>query len=301
MNRTLLLILLFLLLLMVLIFGSRYIKNNFCGAGESKATSKVAPAATGSDNTYCGPWSISDSDFEQNSIRFIRFVRNEYDVLPYADDVNNLLNETSEYLIANPERSLNIVGVYADDEDNSSIHEDLGIARADAIKSILEGLGVSSSQVSTGSSFVEGEGFMADTLCHGADFYFGEAGSDDDRIGSISERLTVEPVRLYFETDAKEPNLDSQIRSDLADIIFYLDNVPGSKIEVSGHTDNIGKGNERLSRKRAEYTAQYLAERGGISLERMETAGYADDRPIADNGTEDGRAQNRRVEVVLVQ
>ena len=146
---------------------------------------------------------------------------------------------------------------------------------------------------------MEEGGFVEDTLCHGVDFFFDESYSDTDKIEAIGSRLSAEPIRLYFETDAKEPNLDSQIRKDLADIIFYLDNVPDSRIEVSGHTDNVGKGNERLSRKRAEYTAEYLANRGGINLERMDTEGYADDQPIADNGSEEGRALNRRVEVRL--
>lgn len=300
MNRTILLILLFLLLLFVLFSGARYFSNLLCPEDGATNSTGVVPATTGGD-AYCGPWSISDTDaFSQSSNRYIRFARDEYDVVPYAQDLENLINETSEYLIANQDRSVTIVGVYDESESNASILPDLGLARADAIKSLLEELGVESANINTESTTVEGEGFMADTLCHGAEFRFGEAGGDDDRIGAIGDRLSAEPVRLYFDTDAKEPNLDAQNRQDLADIIFYLDKVSSSRIEVSGHTDNIGKGNERLSRKRAEYTAEYLASKGGISAARMDSKGYGDSRPIADNGSEDGRSQNRRVEVILL-
>ncbi len=299
MNRTILLILLFLLLLFVLFSGARYFSNLLCPDDGANNSTGVVPATTGGD-AYCGPWSISDKNFSQNSNRYIRFARDEYDVVPYAQDVENLINETSEYLIANQDRAVTIVGVYDESESNSSILPDLGLARADAIKTLLEDLGVESANINTESTTVEGEGFMADTLCHGAEFRFDAAGGDDDRIGAIGDRLSAEPVRLYFDTDAKEPNLDAQNRQDLADIIFYLDKVSTSRIEVSGHTDNIGKGNERLSRKRAEYTAEYLASKGGISADRMDSKGYGDSRPIAENSSEEGRAQNRRVEVILL-
>ena len=300
MNRTILLILLFLLFLFVWFFGANYFSKKLCPSSEStNKTSGVVPATTGGD-AYCGPWSISDNDFTQSSTRYIRFERDGYDVVPYADDLSNLINETSEYLVANPDRSVTVVGIYDESESNESILPNLGLARAEAVKTLLEELGVSSSNIVTESALVEGEGFMADTLCHGAEFRFGDAGGNDDRIGMIGDRLSAEPVRLYFDTDAKEPNLDDQNRKDLADIMFYLDNVSTSRIEVSGHTDNVGKGNERLSRKRAEYTADYLADKGGISRDRMDAKGYGESRPIADNSDEDGRAQNRRVEVILL-
>lgn len=73
---------------------------------------------------------------------------------------------------------------------------------------------------------------------------------------------------------------------------------PQSLIDVMGHTDSTGSDqyNLDLSRRRAESVANYLVSRG-VSRARIETIGYGEQYPIADNTTETGRAQNRRVEI----
>jgi hypothetical protein len=69
---------------------------------------------------------------------------------------------------------------------------------------------------------------------------------------------------------------------------------------IEGHTDNVGGAefNLDLSRKRADAVKRWLADREGVSEVRLATVGYGLTRPVADNGTEDGRAQNRRVELL---
>jgi len=70
------------------------------------------------------------------------------------------------------------------------------------------------------------------------------------------------------------------------------------KIEVAGHTDNVGsdEDNQRLSLNRANAVRTYLVEHG-VEPERIAAQGYGESRPVADNQTEEGRAQNRRVEM----
>ena len=74
-------------------------------------------------------------------------------------------------------------------------------------------------------------------------------------------------------------------------------------IEISGHTDSTGSEakNFRLSRDRADAVVQYLAVKHKIPLRRFSTPmGYAKAEPVADNRTQAGRAQNRRVEVKML-
>ncbi len=87
-----------------------------------------------------------------------------------------------------------------------------------------------------------------------------------------------------------------------------LDNVAGTLqqynqtvVEVAGHTDSVGSDqyNQQLSQRRAEAVASYLNSRG-VMRDRMITVGAGETRPIATNDTEEGRAQNRRVEITLV-
>lgn len=71
------------------------------------------------------------------------------------------------------------------------------------------------------------------------------------------------------------------------------------KISIEGHTDNTGTpaGNRKLSGERAAAVVAALKARG-IEPGRLASAGHGQDKPIADNGTEEGRAKNRRVEIV---
>jgi outer membrane protein OmpA-like peptidoglycan-associated protein/predicted small secreted protein len=73
---------------------------------------------------------------------------------------------------------------------------------------------------------------------------------------------------------------------------------PNSLVDVMGHTDSTGSDayNLDLSRRRAESVANFLVSRG-VARARLETIGYGEQYPIADNTTEAGRAQNRRVEI----
>jgi outer membrane protein OmpA-like peptidoglycan-associated protein len=75
---------------------------------------------------------------------------------------------------------------------------------------------------------------------------------------------------------------------------------PSLKLEIQGHTDNTGgaAANLKLSQDRAAAVRAHLVQTYDIANDRLTTAGYGDTKPIADNATEDGRSQNRRVELV---
>jgi len=76
---------------------------------------------------------------------------------------------------------------------------------------------------------------------------------------------------------------------------------PQVKIEIQGHTDNVGnpKSNQELSERRAKSVVGYLATKG-VKMSRMSAVGYGQDVPIADNNTKEGRELNRRIEMVRV-
>ncbi len=94
--------------------------------------------------------------------------------------------------------------------------------------------------------------------------------------------------------------LKPESRPELNRIVKYLQDHPSFEIEVAGHTDNTGNNgiNEKLSFDRASSVAGYLIE-NGLRKERLQVNGYGKTKPIANNDTEQGRAQNRRVEFIL--
>jgi len=73
---------------------------------------------------------------------------------------------------------------------------------------------------------------------------------------------------------------------------------PNIKVEVGGHSDNLGpeKTNQKMSEKRALSAKKYLMDKFNISGDRLIVKGYGSMKPIADNKTPEGRAKNRRVE-----
>jgi OmpA-OmpF porin, OOP family len=81
-----------------------------------------------------------------------------------------------------------------------------------------------------------------------------------------------------------------------------LKDYPQVKLEIQGHTDNVGDHDKNilLSQQRAEAVVKYLVDQG-IGQERLTAKGYGPDKPVADNKTKAGKAANRRVEFLLVQ
>ncbi len=109
------------------------------------------------------------------------------------------------------------------------------------------------------------------------------------------EKLEIATQSVEFET-AK-----STIRTTsypvLDQVVAILQKYPTHSISIDGHTDNVGSeaNNQKLSESRAKACYEYLASKG-ISRSRMSYAGYGESRPIADNGSKEGRQKNRRVE-----
>ncbi|MCK5656345.1 MAG: OmpA family protein, partial [Deltaproteobacteria bacterium] len=84
----------------------------------------------------------------------------------------------------------------------------------------------------------------------------------------------------------------------LDEVASILEKNPEMEVEVQGHTDNTGSAtyNQWLSEKRAQKVKDYLVSKG-IDSSRLEAKGYGLTQPVASNATEEGRAQNRRVEL----
>jgi outer membrane protein OmpA-like peptidoglycan-associated protein len=93
-------------------------------------------------------------------------------------------------------------------------------------------------------------------------------------------------------------DISPAMRETLDGVAQSMVNYPNSLIDVMGHTDSTGSEqyNLDLSRCRAEAVANFLSSRG-VSRARIETIGYGEQYPVADNNTEAGRAENRRVEI----
>jgi len=124
--------------------------------------------------------------------------------------------------------------------------------------------------------------------------------NQDIQITNTGDRLIVTmPQDILFAVDSADVN--GSLRSDLMTVAQSLQNYPESRVQVVGHTDNTGSAahNQGLSERRANAVADVLMN-GGVPFSRIETFGRGEDQPVASNLTEQGRAQNRRVEIVIL-
>jgi OmpA-OmpF porin, OOP family len=113
------------------------------------------------------------------------------------------------------------------------------------------------------------------------------------------EQTSIKLNNIYFDFDKFE--LQPESFTELDRVYKFLSENPDVKIEISAHTDSKGGDdyNLQLSQKRAESVVSYLISKG-IDGARLTAKGYGEANPVGDNETEEGRAQNRRVEMRIV-
>ena len=115
----------------------------------------------------------------------------------------------------------------------------------------------------------------------------------------IEEGIIVVLKNIFFEFNSFD--LLPESYTELNKVVDYMNSNPKMKIEIGGHTDNVGtkEYNKALSQNRAKSVYNYLIEKG-VSADRLSYKGYDFSMPIADNDTEEGRALNRRTEFKVI-
>ena len=104
---------------------------------------------------------------------------------------------------------------------------------------------------------------------------------------------------LYINFDTNKATIKPESKPIVDQIVLLLNDNPTLKVSVEGHTDNTGAParNKTLSQERAQSVMNALTTTG-IDKKRLSAVGWGQDKPIADNKTEEGKAKNRRVEIV---
>jgi outer membrane protein OmpA-like peptidoglycan-associated protein len=109
---------------------------------------------------------------------------------------------------------------------------------------------------------------------------------------------SVDIENIYFETG--KATLKPESFRSLNALIEFLNEYPNVRVEIGGHTDNVGSAeiNQRISQERALSVAEYVIKQG-VPAHRVVSKGYGFDKPKASNRTAEGRAQNRRVDFTI--
>ncbi|WP_017669471.1 OmpA family protein [Blastomonas sp. AAP53] len=125
------------------------------------------------------------------------------------------------------------------------------------------------------------------------------AGTGIDVVRDGDSLLLNMPSQVTFDVDSSA--VKPEFRNTLNDVASTLVQYESTYIDVYGHTDSTGSDayNQTLSERRAQSVSSYLSTRG-VQQARLATRGFGESQPVASNTTEDGRAQNRRVEIRIV-
>lgn len=128
------------------------------------------------------------------------------------------------------------------------------------------------------------------------------------KLESLEGKLKITFVdKILFNSGSARINEAGQ--KSLLSLASSLKQEPDQTIVVEGHTDNVGLGevlqkifpsNWELSTARATSVVRFMQDQAGIEPTRLSAVGYSFYKPVADNDTEEGRAQNRRIEIILV-
>jgi OmpA-OmpF porin, OOP family len=254
------------------------------------------------ENSNLSTFSIDGKDFSHKNFGSFNFKNSDFNaILPVNDSINFGIEKLKGFLMKNDQR-VSITGYALSTEKNTSAFENLGFARANNIKNYFVSKGVSSDLIDI-NGIVKEDLNIKDTTIYGpVSINVAEANAETPTIDwtGVKAKLNANTLILYFNTGQASIDLSVSDRKKITEITRYLDNVEGSKLDVVGHTDNVGDKtkNTKLGLDRADFAKKYLAS-NGISNDRIASSSKGPDEPIADNTTKKGKAKNRRVEVKI--
>ena len=242
--------------------------------------------------------SISDVDKDFNVSLHDNLLFAQSDCMyesPISDSLNIVFQSLADHLQTNNDRILLLTGQYQNAETNNCPGDNLGLARAVSVKQLLVDKGADNAQIRLASSDESLVDLVDDKIMGGVAYSFINGDLTD-----VEQRLRESNITLYFDTNSENILLDADQEQYFDDLKYLLSRNSDIKASVTGHTDDQGpsSGNRRLSKKRAETVRDFMVDEG-ISVDQIVAKGMGPDEPIANNNTDEGRAQNRRVEITV--
>lgn len=272
--------------------GTWWLSNLVCGAGASPT------------------FSVTDGDFSTNSQDLFSFQFAGFVPGSKSDDIDRTLKDVVGHMKKNPDRILTLSGVFATKEDYKGDFQNLGIARAESIKSILVNFGADPEQINTSGERIDNLSFIDKKLYGGVNFIFDgkpvpvETISEEVESDLSSESSTggMNSLILMFEPSQADYDATSDLTNEeyISGLKAYLASHPGSRVVVTGHTDDAGSEDrmQTLSLERASKIRRILRNAGLKSRQVVaQGAGYSE--PAVSHDDIDAAVKNNRVVVSI--
>lgn len=297
----------FLGIIITILLGT-WLQYIFCcgttSAQNSKSVEKVVvtPIRQTNNNLSGFNFTFDNTTFKTNEN--FKFKSSNFLILEPISDSILLGIENLKEKLNSSNLKFNITGNFKTSEENNSIFPDLGLARATSVKNFLVNQGIKEDKITISSTVDDNLENSNDTLINSIHFNLineKTTAAEVNTWNQLKRKINKNPIRLYFNTGQSTIELTQQEKIKLGQIIDYLNHIEGSKILITGHTDNTtgpNHSNEYHSLKRAEFAKNYLIS-NGVSANKILAEGKAEKMPIATNETDEGRAKNRRTEISI--
>ncbi len=211
------------------------------------------------------------------------------------NSLDGFSDQIAEYLGEHQDQELVISGY-----ENSTEREqntNLGISRANFIKDILIKAGVNGDRI-VSQSKLEDYSYNDDTGNYIGGILLNFHKLDESRIAEIEKGVANKT--LYSEFAQKTFTPDATLANYSLELKNYLEKYPDKTIQVIGHTDDVGEveANIWYGQERANNVMNYLISRG-ITKDKIKASSKGESTPIAPNDSEENKAKNRRIEIIV--
>lgn len=265
----------------------------------TKDTSKVAPKdTTTKDTTTNNDTTAFKIGNEENDLALVseKVGFEEGSATPeITEDIRKGFRSVGSYLKKNPTREIDLTGKYTTKEKQET-GEDLGLKRANAVKDELAKEGSPKNQINTSSKEVA-------KLKKGDNGLITKVTTSKFKVNEATAKSLEELEQaLYFDSNSYNLQLTAKLKQYFRDVKTYLDQNETTAIKLTGHTDDTDteEHNQKLGKSRAETVKEKLAEMG-IDKKHIQTFSEGEKKPIKTNKTEEGKAINRRVEIIIIK
>ncbi len=216
---------------------------------------------------------------------------------PITNNDFNLVKDSLSTFMSDESKGLVITGTYFSQEINNTNFENLGLARASAVKDLLQ-TEEYGERISIASNLSGGDPEKIEFPFKGIDldYIILEKLANDFAVTNLANKIIIN-----FPVASADPGLNKGLNKALDDLAETVI-TSGAEIIVTGHTDNTGskEANHQYGMERAEAIQKMLIDKN-VSPSRIKIDSKGEAEPISENTTEEGKKKNRRVEIVVSQ
>ncbi len=225
----------------------------------------------------------------------ITIKKNRKEIFP-SEDSKLYKYKINSFLIEHPKQEVHINSIYSPQEDVSI--PNIGIQRAQEVEKKLLAIGVPSEKI-VKKSIIKNSIF-SEKNHYTNGFYFTFEELDIERVNrKINSKPKIRIVYPKFSESGIAVNSD--LKSLLTDLKHYFIEHPNKKVDIVGHTDNIGNSSDNytIGLKYAQQARWYLINKGGIKKTSLIVSSKGESEPLDSNSSKQGRNENRRIEIIF--